>query len=129
MFCPDEDVSLQMALFAGRRSSDRIFLLLQNLLCARHLPNYMGTSSVFAITLINRAAQCVGMSCSEQRRALTGALAHLGKEQSHQRRTRSHNAWRGVFFRILEKFIESSSFAKSAFCPNGVCGASHTGQA
>jgi hypothetical protein len=69
-------VSAQMALFAGRRSTDRIFLLLQNLLCARHLPNYMGTSSVYAISLIDRTARRLGMTQPEQRHQLTGA--HMG---------------------------------------------------
>ncbi len=67
---------LQMALFAGRRSTDRTFLLLQNLLCAKHLPNYMGTSSVFAITLIDRTARRLGMSNPEQRHDLTGVRWH-----------------------------------------------------
>jgi len=65
---------VQMALFAGRRSTDRTFLLLQNLMCAKHLPNYMGTSSVFAVTLIDRTATRLGMRDPEQRRALTGAV-------------------------------------------------------
>ena len=68
------NVILQMALFAGRRSTDRKFLLLQNLLCAKHLPNYMGTSSVYAITLIDRVARHTGMCSPEQRHSLTGAL-------------------------------------------------------
>ena len=66
--------NVQMALFAGRRSTDRTFLLLQNLMCAKHLPNYMGTSSVFAVTLIDRTARRLGMNNPEQRRALTGTL-------------------------------------------------------
>ena len=63
-----------MALFAGRRSTDRKFLLLQNLLCAKHLPNYMGTSSVYAITLIDRIARLTGMCSPEERHSLTGAF-------------------------------------------------------
>ena len=35
----------QMSLFAGRRSSDRIFLLLQNLFCAQHLPGMQTSPS------------------------------------------------------------------------------------
>ena len=65
---------LQMALFAGRRSTDRKFLLLQNLLCAKHLPNYMGTSSVYVVTLINHIARQTGMCSPEQRHSLTGAF-------------------------------------------------------
>jgi len=68
---------VQMALFAGRRSTDRTFLLLQNLMCAQHLPNYMGTSSVFAVTLIDRTARRLGMSDPDQRRALTGTVLHV----------------------------------------------------
>ncbi len=74
--CEGHEVVLQMALFAGRRSTDRTFLLLQNLLCAKHLPNYAGTSSVYAITLIDRTARRLGMSSPDQRHALTGALQH-----------------------------------------------------
>lgn len=62
-----------MALFAGRRSSDRLYLLLQNLLCARHLPHYMGTSSVFAVTLIDRALRDLGITDEQQRLSYTGA--------------------------------------------------------
>lgn len=65
-----------MALFAGRRSTDRTFLLLQNLLCTKHLPNYLGTSSVYAITLIDRTARQLGVSSPEQRHALTGVHKH-----------------------------------------------------
>ena len=68
------NVLLQMALFAGRRSTDRKFLLLQNLLCAKHLPNYMGTSSVYAITLINRIARQTGVCSPEERHSLTGTF-------------------------------------------------------
>ena len=68
------DVLLQMALFAGRRSTDRKFLLLQNMLCAKHLPNYMGTSSVYAITLINRIASQTGLCSAEEGHSLTGAF-------------------------------------------------------
>ena len=67
-------MTLQMALFAGRRSTDRKFLLLQNLLCAKHLPNFMGTSSVYAVTLINRIARHAGMCSPEQRHSLTGTF-------------------------------------------------------
>ncbi|CAL5220669.1 g2715 [Coccomyxa viridis] len=68
-----KDSGVKMALFAGRRSTDRTFLLLQNLLCTKHLPNYLGTSSVYAITLIDRTAR-LGVSSPEQRHALTGSL-------------------------------------------------------
>ena len=40
---------LQIALFAGRRSSDRAFLLLQNWFCAHQLHGYVGTSSIYAV--------------------------------------------------------------------------------
>ncbi|CAL8464515.1 g4050 [Coccomyxa elongata] len=69
-----EGSHVKMALFAGRRSSDRLYLLLQNLLCARHLPHYMGTSSVFAVTLIDRALRDLGITDAQQRVPYTGRL-------------------------------------------------------
>ena len=63
---------VQLALFAGRRSSDRAFLLLQNLLCARHLPHYLGTSSIYAVTLISRALRELGIADAQQRIPYTG---------------------------------------------------------
>lgn len=68
---------MQMSLFAGRRSSDRAFLLLQNLLCARHLPHYGGTSSVYAVTLIDRTLRQLGISDAQQRIPYTGKLSCL----------------------------------------------------
>ena len=67
----------QLALFAGRRSTDRAFLLLQNVLCARCLPNYAGTSSVFAVTLIDRALRATGVDDARERMAATGGAPAL----------------------------------------------------
>jgi hypothetical protein len=64
---------MQLALFAGRRSTDRVFLLLQTVLCARHLPNYLGSSSIFAATLIDRALRSQGLTRPEERVPHTGA--------------------------------------------------------
>lgn len=42
----------KIALFAGRRSSSRRYLLLQNWYCALHLNNFIGTSSILSSTLL-----------------------------------------------------------------------------
>ena len=60
----------QTALFAGRRATDRGFLLLQNLFCQRHLPGYAGTSSVYAVTLLERAMRAEGVPAPERKRAV-----------------------------------------------------------
>ena len=60
----------QTALFAGRRISDRGFLLLQNLFCQKHLPGYVGTSSVYAVTLLERAMRVEGMPAPDRQRAV-----------------------------------------------------------
>lgn len=56
---------LQVALFAGRRASDPAYLLLQNAFFARHAQGYVGTSSVYAATLLHqvglRNSVCVWM--------------------------------------------------------------------
>lgn len=56
---PEEQVPAQpaMMLFAGRRSTGRRYLLLQNWYCMHHLPNYQGTSSVLAVTLLGQLLQ------------------------------------------------------------------------
>ncbi|KAG2497728.1 hypothetical protein HYH03_004464 [Edaphochlamys debaryana] len=43
-----------VALFAGRRASDPLYLVLQNLYCAAHLTGYSGTSSVFVAAVLGR---------------------------------------------------------------------------
>lgn len=63
---------MQLALFAGRRSSDRLYLLLQNAFCAEHLPNYVGTSAVLAMEHIDAGLKACGMTSMEERRMKMG---------------------------------------------------------
>ena len=63
---------VQMSLFAGRRSSDRAFLLLQNLFCAQHLPRYSGTSAVFAAVKLDALLHQSGMHSAEERARMVG---------------------------------------------------------
>jgi hypothetical protein len=65
MFC------MKVGLFAGRRSSDRVFLLLQNLFCAYFMPGYIGTSSIFAVRRIDEALAVQGLQAPE-RKAVIG---------------------------------------------------------
>ena len=58
---------LQIALFAGRRSSDRAYLLLQTWFCAHNLNNYIGSSSIFAFSHLNRVLEEEGLHKPEQR--------------------------------------------------------------
>ncbi len=60
-----------LMLFAGRRSTSRRFLLLQNWYCMQYLPHYGGTSAVMAVTLLRKLlqqqqqqAEAEGGSCS-----------------------------------------------------------------
>lgn len=57
----------QVCLFAGRRSTDRLFLLLQNVFCAHHLPGYIGTSSVFAVKKIDDAFAASGIALQDRK--------------------------------------------------------------
>lgn len=68
-------VGCQTLLFAGRRSTDRAFLLLQNLFCAQHLPNYAGTSAIYAVCKIDAALQSLGLDSVEERKAHIGKVA------------------------------------------------------
>ncbi|KAG2444052.1 hypothetical protein HYH02_008995 [Chlamydomonas schloesseri] len=70
---------LRVALFAGRRSSDLLYLLLQNLYAAAHLHAYAGTSSLFAAATVCR--HWAGMHVPERERwggpgRLVGTHAH-----------------------------------------------------
>ena len=67
---------MQVALFAGRRSSDRTFLLLQNLFCRQHLNECVGTSSIFAAGYIDQALQKQGASL-EERKSRVGELTAI----------------------------------------------------
>lgn len=64
----------KLALFAGRRSTDRLFLLLQNAFCAVNLPNYIGTSAILAVEHIDAALQDAGMTALEERKKKIGVL-------------------------------------------------------
>ncbi|KAK9809710.1 hypothetical protein WJX73_008711 [Symbiochloris irregularis] len=66
---------IKTLLFAGRRSTDRAFLLLQNVFCAQHLHNYSGTSSIYAVCKIDAALRSLGSSSSDSQRAKIGPLA------------------------------------------------------
>ncbi|KAG2436749.1 hypothetical protein HXX76_006273 [Chlamydomonas incerta] len=70
---------LRIALFAGRRASDLLFLVLQNLYAAAHLAGYGGTSSLFAAAAVCRC--WAGMHVPERERwggpgRLVGTHAH-----------------------------------------------------
>ena len=58
---------MQIALFAGRRSSDRAYLLLQTWYCAHNLKNYIGSSSIFACSHLSRIMEEEGMHGPEER--------------------------------------------------------------
>lgn len=58
---------MQIALFAGRRSSDRAYLLLQTWFCALNLKNYIGSSNIFACSHLNRIMEEEGVHDSEER--------------------------------------------------------------
>ena len=71
----------QTALFAGRRSSDVTFLLLQNLFCARHLKSYAGTSAVSAVAVTDWQLRRLGVGSLEDRRAVIGAWLRSRRAQ------------------------------------------------
>mmetsp|Transcript_39795 Transcript_39795/g.112908 ORF Transcript_39795/g.112908 Transcript_39795/m.112908 type:complete len:600 (-) Transcript_39795:234-2033(-) len=73
---------VKIALFAGRRASDRTFLMLQNLFCLSRLKNYMGTSSIAAVECLEHVLQehpAPGVQVKDGRicnLALVGTHAH-----------------------------------------------------
>ena len=58
---------VQIALFAGRRSSDRAYLLLQTWFCAHNLKSYIGSSSIFAFSHLSRIMEEEGLHKPEER--------------------------------------------------------------
>ena len=103
LICPDSvpdcllwlpPAAAQLALFAGRRSTDRAFLLLQNVLCARCLPNYGGTSSILAVTLIDRALRANGVTDPRERMTATGGRLpcsfHMAPRKARFKHARLH---------------------------------------
>lgn len=77
-------MSVQIALFAGRRSSDRAYLLLQTWFCAHNLKNYIGSSSVFAFSHLSRIMEEEGMHEPEERIQQIGELDSRGNESMLQ---------------------------------------------
>jgi len=69
--------NLQVSLFAGRRSSDRVYLLLENWFVAHHLRAYAGTSAVLAVTHIDAALAAQGET--PQQRLASGIGEHAGR--------------------------------------------------
>mmetsp|Transcript_41353 Transcript_41353/g.104812 ORF Transcript_41353/g.104812 Transcript_41353/m.104812 type:complete len:613 (+) Transcript_41353:60-1898(+) len=53
----DNKRTMKHALFAGRRSSDRAFLVLQNMFCLQHLEGIIGTSAIGAMQILHRVSQ------------------------------------------------------------------------
>ncbi|GAB4816318.1 hypothetical protein N2152v2_003364 [Parachlorella kessleri] len=68
-----------LSLFAGRRSSSRRYLVLQNWYCRKYMRRFSGTSAVFHAALLNQLLQQKGASEEERQGAigpLSGTLAH-----------------------------------------------------
>lgn len=72
LFASTALAAAQTSLFAGRRSTDRSFLLLQNLFCAQHLKGYAGTSAVYAVSKMGAVLQQQGVQDLQQRRKCIG---------------------------------------------------------
>ncbi|KAF5834836.1 hypothetical protein DUNSADRAFT_8376 [Dunaliella salina] len=77
-----KDHGFELALFAGRRSSDRLFLVLQTLVFARLVKGYIGTSSLFVASLLDKAWDQVGLPLSERKMQLGRLLGTHAHEQS-----------------------------------------------
>jgi hypothetical protein len=58
--------------FAGRRSTDKLYLALQNAYCARALNGYAGTSSVYALEILDGTLGRQGID-KQRRRQMLGA--------------------------------------------------------
>ena len=69
--------NLQVSLFAGRRSSDRVYLLLENWFVAHHLRAYAGTSAVLAVAHIDAALAAQGQTT--QQRLESGIGEHVSR--------------------------------------------------
>ncbi|KAL3134655.1 hypothetical protein ABBQ32_007664 [Trebouxia sp. C0010 RCD-2024] len=70
----DLDHPVKIALFAGRRSSDRAYLLLQTWFCAHNLKKYIGSSNIFACSHLNRILEEEGVHESKERVQQIGRL-------------------------------------------------------
>lgn len=86
------DHPLKIALFAGRRSSDRAYLLLQTWFCAHRLKNYIGSSSIFAFSHLSRALEEQGVHNPEKRIEQMGRLigTHAHEVMSIMQHLMSH---------------------------------------
>lgn len=74
----DVGLLMQIALFAGRRSSDRAYLLLQTLFCAHHLKPYIGTSSIYAVIHLDEALTSEGVKDPQERKSQIGTSQAMG---------------------------------------------------
>lgn len=75
----EDDVGVDLVLFAGRRSSSRRYLLLQNLYCQLNLKRFAGTSCIPVPLLLGQVAQEAPFETllrSYSPPALVGTLAH-----------------------------------------------------
>jgi hypothetical protein len=77
----EEEAGIRLVLFAGRRSSSRRYLLLQNLYCQLNLKGFSGTSSIPVPLLLGKLAQEAPSSDNDVLRSyrppsLVGTLAH-----------------------------------------------------
>ena len=70
---PEPSQCVQTVLFAGRRSSDRVFLLLQNVYCAKHLKGYAGTSAIYAVAKVDAALRHLGVQDPAERHEAIGS--------------------------------------------------------
>lgn len=77
---PEDDAptthSLGIVLFAGRRSSSRRYLLLQNLFCQMYMQGFAGTSSVPVPVLLKQLAAEANLESAYKPPNLVGTLAH-----------------------------------------------------
>lgn len=71
----------QEAVFAGRRSTDRLYLLLQNAFCAKALKGYAGTSSVYAVAQLDTALAAQGLAPQQRVEMLGECPACRGRWQ------------------------------------------------
>ena len=62
-----------MSLFAGRRASDRLYLLLENWFVAHHLRAYAGTSAVLAVAHIDAVLEAQGLTPEQRQQSGIGA--------------------------------------------------------
>ncbi|GIL71853.1 hypothetical protein Vretifemale_2320, partial [Volvox reticuliferus] len=70
----------RVALFAGRRSSDLLYLLIQNLYCAVHLDGYGGTSSLYVVAVLGREWTSMGLP----ERECWGGVGRLVGTHAHE---------------------------------------------